>query len=82
MKNAYEEIETARRYDSARSLPPETKTLWLEALRAAVHVSEVARILDLGCGTGRFTSALGEADGCVVVGVEPVNFFISRKRKD
>ncbi|MBA3239910.1 MAG: methyltransferase domain-containing protein [Acidobacteria bacterium] len=71
MKNAYEEIETARRYDSARGLPLETKTLWLEALKAAVPFNEVARILDLGCGTGRFTSALGEAYGCAVVGVEP-----------
>ena len=71
MKNAYEEIETARRYDSARGLPTETKTIWLEALKTAVPVSEVARILDLGCGTGRFTSALAEAYACAVVGVEP-----------
>lgn len=71
MKNAYNERDAALRYDSARGLPPETKTLWLEALKAIIPAREVESILDLGCGTGRFTSALGEAYGCPVVGVEP-----------
>lgn len=71
MKNAYETTDAARRYDSARDLPTQTKTLWLEALKAGVPAREVASILDLGCGTGRFTAALGEAFGCAVVGVEP-----------
>lgn len=71
MKNAYNETDTARRYDSARGLPPETKALWLETLKALIPAREVGSVLDLGCGTGRFTSALGEAYGCPVVGVEP-----------
>ncbi len=71
MKNAYAETETARRYDSARGLPAQTKTLWLEALKASIPAREVESVLDLGCGTGRFTSALGEAYGCQVFGVEP-----------
>jgi ubiquinone/menaquinone biosynthesis C-methylase UbiE len=71
MKNAYSETETASRYDSARSLPPQTMTLWLEALKSSIHEREIKKILDLGCGTGRFTAALGEAFGCPVLGVEP-----------
>lgn len=71
MKNAYSEKETASRYDSARSLPPQTKTLWLDALRSSIPEHEIGKILDLGCGTGRFTAALGEAFGCSVVGIEP-----------
>ena len=71
MKNAYNERETANRYNSARSLPAETKTLWLAALKDALPAQKLGRILDLGCGTGRFTAALGEAFGCPVVGVEP-----------
>src|SRR5918998_2520857 len=69
--NVYAERETARRYDSARELPAETKGLWLEALKAAVPAQGVGRVLDLGCGTGRFTAALGEAFGCGAVGVGP-----------
>lgn len=71
MKNAYSEIETASRYDSARSLPPQTKTLWLDALKSSIPEQEIRGVLDLGCGTGRFTAALGETFGCPVVGIEP-----------
>lgn len=69
--DAYSKIETASRYDSARSLPSQTMTLWLDALKASIPEQEVRKILDLGCGTGRFTAALGAAFGCLVVGVEP-----------
>ena len=71
MKNAYNEAGAANRYNSARSLPPQTKSLWLEALTSSIPRQEIKNILDLGCGTGRFTAALGEAFGCPVVGVEP-----------
>lgn len=71
MKNAYSEIAAASRYDSARSLPAETKSLWLEALTAVIPKKKITRILDLGCGTGRFTAALGQEFGCAVIGVEP-----------
>lgn len=71
MKNAYTETDAARRYDSARGLPSETKTLWLETLKEIIPAREVGSVLDLGCGTGRFTAALAEAYGCPVVGVEP-----------
>lgn len=71
MENAYSDIDTASRYDSARALPAQTMTLWLEALKSSIPEDDIEKILDLGCGTGRFTTALGEAFGCVVVGVEP-----------
>ena len=71
MKNAYTEIEAASRYDSARSLPSQTKTLWLGALKSSIPRQEIRKILDLGCGTGRFTAALGKAFECSVVGLEP-----------
>lgn len=71
MKNAYSKIETANRYDSARSLPSQTKTQWLDALRSSIPEQQIRKILDLGCGTGRFTAALGKAFECSVVGVEP-----------
>jgi ubiquinone/menaquinone biosynthesis C-methylase UbiE len=77
MQSAYTEIETAHRYDSARSLPSQTKTLWLDALKSSIPEREVRKILDLGCGTGRFTAALGKAFECSVVGVEPSSAMLN-----
>lgn len=80
MKNAYTEIAAASRYDSARRLPSRTKNLWLDALKSSIPEREIRRILDLGCGTGRFTSALGKAFECSVVGVEPSRAMLSVAR--
>lgn len=71
MTNVYSRAATASRYDSARSLPSETITLWLDALRDVVPAAAIKKILDLGCGTGRFTSALAETFGGKAVGIEP-----------
>ena len=77
MKNAYTQVETANRYDSARALPQQTKTLWMDALKSSIPGPGIGKILDLGCGTGRFTAALGEVFGCPVVGVEPSSAMLN-----
>jgi len=77
MESAYTEIETAHRYDSARSLPSQTKILWLDALKSSIPEQEIRKILDLGCGTGRFSAALGKAFECSVVGVEPSSAMLN-----
>jgi len=76
-KNAYSEIETANRYDFARKLPSQTQTQWLEALKASLPKHAITKVLDLGCGTGRFTTGLGKTFKCPVIGVEPSNAMLS-----
>ena len=71
MTNLYADPEAARRYNAARHLPEETKTLWVNSLKAILPQAPVGRCLDLGCGTGRFTETLARAFACRVVGVEP-----------
>jgi ubiquinone/menaquinone biosynthesis C-methylase UbiE len=71
MKNAYIETGPACRYDSARNLPSQTKSVWLEALVSSIPVHKITQVLDLGCGTGRFTVGLRDTFGCDVVGVDP-----------
>ena len=71
MKNAYTETAAALRYDSARALPADTKRLWFEALTGVIPKDRIKKILDLGCGTGRFTAELGQHFNCEVIGVEP-----------
>lgn len=55
----------------ARRLPPEMARMWMEIARLYSPGDGVRRILDLGSGTGRFSSPLAETFGCPVVGVEP-----------
>lgn len=57
----------AERYDALRD------QLFEEALMLLVRAGDLPgrRVLDLGCGTGRFAAALRERHGCTVAGVDP-----------
>jgi ubiquinone/menaquinone biosynthesis C-methylase UbiE len=69
--NVYRDKGAAERYDAARHLPDETAAAWMRELQSSVPARGLRGVLDLGCGTGRFTTALAEALGCRAVGVEP-----------
>lgn len=58
-------------YHDARVILPETKMLWMDVVRRYVGDREVRTILDLGCGTGRFSTLLADAFDADVIGVEP-----------
>lgn len=58
-------------YHDARVILPETKTLWMDVVRRHVGDAAIGTILDLGCGTGRFSTLLADAFGANVIGVEP-----------
>ena len=54
----YDKTAMPRNYDAGRSYSPEVMARWLALFAAQVAVGQVATILDLGCGTGRFSAAL------------------------
>src|SRR5712691_4554659 len=59
-------------YRIARTLPTETLDVWGRAIRAMLpEAAPVERVVDLGCGTARFTRVLGDVLRASVVGVEP-----------
>jgi SAM-dependent methyltransferase len=59
-------------YRTARTLPPETLDLWGRAIRAILpEAAVVDRVVDLGCGTARFTRLLADVLHAAVVGVDP-----------
>jgi ubiquinone/menaquinone biosynthesis C-methylase UbiE len=59
-------------YARARELPAEALATWRRALADTRPPSPaIRRVVDLGCGTGRFTGLLADLYGTAVVGVEP-----------
>jgi ubiquinone/menaquinone biosynthesis C-methylase UbiE len=67
----FDHCDIAARYATARALRPEVLRQWLDAVAAGVRGASIDSVLDLGCGTGRFTSGLEQAFSCDVIGVDP-----------
>lgn len=74
----YDDGDIARRYDRARALPAATLELWLQTL--ARHAGRPRAIVDVGCGTGRFTLALALHFAARVVGVDPSSKMLGEAR--
>lgn len=68
----YDATEIARGYDRARTRSPEVMALWMSAVaKHASPAGAIDTILDLGCGTGRFSEPLRAHFGARVIGVDP-----------
>lgn len=68
-------------YVRARSLPKQTLALWLEEVARAAQGKKVQTILDLGCGTARFSLPLARRFHAVVIGVDPSAAMLAQARK-
>ena len=70
-------------YTAARALPAEAVGTWRDAIARLVPPSpSVRRVVDLGCGTGRFSSLLVEVYGVTVVGVDPSQRMLAKRTVD
>ena len=71
-------------YESVWAAPPTTRSRGCGATRRALLLGEARpgeRVLDLGCGAGRFVAALREA-GAEPVGVEIAEAALERARRN
>lgn len=75
----YDDTSIAERYQAARALPREVLVSWLEPLESHLQ-RPPSRVLDLGCGTGRFSETLGDFFAAEVIGVD-VSATMLRKAK-
>ncbi|MBL8029489.1 MAG: class I SAM-dependent methyltransferase, partial [Fibrobacteres bacterium] len=58
-------------YNAARSLPEDTKRLWMDEISKYISNNSNLTFLDLGSGTGRFSSLIADHFTCNVIGIEP-----------
>jgi len=67
----YDLTELPAGYDRARDHGPEVLALWMDVVASLVGTDTVHTILDLGCGTGRFSQGLAIHFNARVVGIDP-----------
>jgi len=67
----YDRTEIARTYNQARNHGADFLELWMNTVAAHVDVHGVRRVLDLGCGTGRFSEGLARRLNANVIGTDP-----------
>ncbi|MGD2134447.1 MAG: methyltransferase domain-containing protein [Maricaulaceae bacterium] len=67
----YDATSVPDAYAAARALPVEVMAAELDAVARMVEPPAGPLILDVGCGTGRFSAAMAKRFGARVIGVEP-----------
>ncbi|MEO0601630.1 MAG: class I SAM-dependent methyltransferase, partial [Myxococcota bacterium] len=76
----YDQTEMPESYDRGRRLADGVLDRWMAVVRQAAPAS-VRRVLDLGCGTGRFSGALADAfPRAAVIGVDPSTKMLAQAR--
>jgi len=81
MKADYSKI--ASYYDEARSLSEQNVVIWLKLIADRSGAHKGARVLDLGCGTGRFSLPMANWLGFNVTGADSSEEMLAKaKQKD
>jgi ubiquinone/menaquinone biosynthesis C-methylase UbiE len=77
----YDKTEIAATYDEARALAPETVRLWQDLLSVRIDRAAISLVIDLGCGTGRFSELLAAHFGVQVIGIDPSQKMVDQARR-
>jgi ubiquinone/menaquinone biosynthesis C-methylase UbiE len=77
----YDKTNIAAVYDSGRGYDTEILQEWLDLFSAYVPKDGVSRIVDLGCGTGRFSEPLSVHFEADVVGLDPSEKMLEEARR-
>jgi ubiquinone/menaquinone biosynthesis C-methylase UbiE len=77
----YDTTDIAATYDRGRSHGPEVLDLWMSTVSSYVEGHVLNTILDLGCGTGRFSEALAVRFDAEVIGVDPSTKMLEQAQR-
>jgi ubiquinone/menaquinone biosynthesis C-methylase UbiE len=77
----YDKTNMAAGYDRGRSYSPEQLGRWLEVVADSLGNASVRVILDLGCGTGRYSAGLSSRLNAHVIGIEPSEKMLSEAKR-
>src|ERR1022692_3288995 len=77
----YDQTTMPSAYDAGRGYSPAVRAFWLQTIAAPLAGDSIGDILDLGCGTGRYTGALAAHFGARAVGVDPSEKMLAEARK-
>lgn len=67
-------------YDRGREHGPEFLNLWMNEIGSYFDGQRITEILDLGCGTGRFSEGLAARFDAKVIGIDPSKRMLERAR--
>ena len=66
----YDKGDIPSSYDAGRGYSPAMLALWLDRISKCAPRGKLSRILDLGCGTGRYSAALANHFNAQVIAVD------------
>jgi ubiquinone/menaquinone biosynthesis C-methylase UbiE len=81
----YDSTDIPVAYDRGRDHGPEVLQLWMNVVASYAGKQHLDTILDLGCGTGRFSEALAAHFDADVIGLDPSEKMLDqaqRKQRD
>jgi ubiquinone/menaquinone biosynthesis C-methylase UbiE len=76
----YDATDIPANYDRGRDHGPEVLNLWMQVVGSHIGDLRIRTILDLGCGTGRFSEALADRFNAQVIAVDPSEKMLAQAR--
>src|SRR5260370_5761117 len=77
----YDKSDIAAIYDEARALTPDRRQQWQGLLAMHIDRRAVSTVVDLGCGTGRFTELLATHFDAEIIGIDPSGRMLDQARQ-
>jgi ubiquinone/menaquinone biosynthesis C-methylase UbiE len=78
----YDKTAVAATYDLGRDHGPAFLQQWMDVVATHMKGCVVKKVLDLGCGTGRFSQGLASQLDAEVIGVDPSSTMLAQARKN